>query len=881
VRRQGPGKGGAVCEGGADTRRICQGGCVSTLTLDGSMAGSRVIRFLTQSLRGRYLAVAISLGLITLITAWSMGWYVSRASRSSTAHIEQRYRILQESRGIRDAVWQADFALQSYALSPDSDTRATVHRGIAVAIQRVERLRRQPDLDDPRVRQELRVLRSELQKFDSQAAALMQTRVDVDELFPAIGLARTSMLPKQIGFYTAANLAMREAAEEHGRDSADYRLFEAARYTWSQMIAAYRLYLINRLASLGEVRLTNQAEDVEQLYAVVQDRLVALQRLKARGRLGLQGSQSLEEMQDQAAEWQQDFTTVVDIARSDRWRTDIPLFRRSIEPLLGSIWEHLQVIDEHLMGAAAADVSRLAEVAASISHALWVLSGVAMLVIVFGFRHFERRVLRPMTQVARALKNEAMGRSDFDLPTLPAVKTWETQNLIDAFSEMRRQVHSRQRELEHQALHDALTNLPNRTLLQDRLQQSVVVAQREGTSTALLIMDLDRFKEINDTLGHHVGDLVLQQVGARLTELLRESDTVARLGGDEFAILLPGGGEEGAERIARKTLNALERVLRVAHHNLYVGGSIGIALSPEHGTDVQTLMQRADVAMYVAKRKNVGYSVYSSAQDQYSVGRLALVSELRSAINTDQLELHYQPKLDVKTGRMVGVEALLRWDHPVRGNITPEEIIPVAEQTGLIKLLTLWVLERAIRQTAEWRRRGLDIHVAVNLSVWNLHDPDLERQIAHSLDQWELPPERLVLEITESATMADPHHALETLLRLDAMGMRLSIDDFGTGFSSLAYLKKFPVDELKIDKSFVIDTFVDENDAVIVRSTIDLAHNLGLEVVAEGVEEKDVFDMLYVLGCDIAQGHYFSRPLAPAELFEWAARLGVTGVEAY
>jgi len=842
------------------------------------MAGSRVIRFLTQSLRGRYLAVAILLGLITLITAWSMGWYVSRATRSSTAHIKQRYRVLQENRGIRDAVWQADFALQSYALAPDSDTRATVHRGIAVAIRRVERLRRQPDLNDPRVRRELRALKSELQRFDSEAAALMQTRLDVNKLIPAMGLARSSMLPNQLGFSTAVTLAMHEAADEHGRDSPDYRLFDAARYTWLQMIAAYRLYLINRVASLGAVKLTSQAGDVEQLYSVVQARLAELQRVEARGQLGFQGSQSLADMKKQAANWHRDFTTVLRIERSDRWRTDIPLFRRSIEPLLGSIWEHLQVVDEHLNHAAAGDVSRLAGVAASISRALWLLSAVAMLVILFGYRHFERRVLRPMTRVARALKNEALGRTDFELPALPAVNTWETQNLIDAFSEMRRQVHSRQRELEHQALHDALTNLPNRTLLQDRLQQSVAVAQREGSSTALLIMDLDRFKEINDTLGHHVGDLVLRQVGARLAELLRESDTVARLGGDEFAILLPAGGEEGAERIARKTLNALERVFRVAHHSLYIGGSIGIALSPEHGTDVQTLMQRADVAMYVAKRRNVGYSVYSSAQDQYSVGRLALVSELRSAINTDQLELHYQPKLNVRTGRMVGVEALLRWDHPVRGNIPPEEIIPVAEQTGLIKLLTLWVLERAIRQSAEWRRQGLDVHVAVNLSVWNLNDPDLERQIAHSLDQWELPPERLVLEITESATMADPNHALETLMRLDAMGMRLSIDDFGTGFSSLAYLKKFPVDELKIDKSFVIDTFVDENDAVIVRSTIDLAHNLGLEVVAEGVEEKDVFDMLYILGCDTAQGHYFSRPLAPADLIEWAGRLGVADV---
>jgi len=838
------------------------------------MAGSRVFRFLAHSLRGRYLVVAMLLGLATVITAWSMGWFVSAATRSTTAHIEQRYRILGESRGIRDAVWQADFALQSYALSPGRDTRQTVHASLNTAIARVERLRRRPDVEDPRVRQELRALRVELQKFDSQAAALMQTRLDADKLFPAMSLARSTMLPTQVRFYTAVSLALHEAADEQDRDSADYRLFAQVRYNWSQMISAYRLYLINRIASLAEVHLGSQARDVAQLYGAVRDKLQALQRLGDQGRLGLQGSESLKQMKALAAKWHADFAKVVALQQTEGWRTDVPLFRRSIEPLLASIWQHLEAVDEHLEGDAAADLSRLADVAGTISRALWVLSAAAILVLVLGFRHFDRRVLRPMTRVAEALKNEAMGRTDFEVPSLPTVKTWETQNLIDAFAEMRRQVRSRQNELEYQALHDGLTNLPNRALLQDRLQQGVAASQREGGTAALLIMDLDRFKEINDTLGHHVGDQVLQQVGRRLVELLRESDTVARLGGDEFAVLLPSGDEAGAVKIANKVLDALERAFRVSNHNLYVGGSIGIALYPEHGADVQTLIQRADVAMYVAKRKNLGYAVYSSAQDQYSVGRLALVSELRSAINSDELELHYQPKLDVKTGRVVGVEALLRWNHPVRGNIPPEQIVPIAEQTGLIKALTVWVVERAIWQNAQWRKQGLDIHVAVNLSVWNLHDPELDRQIERCLSQAGLPPERLVLEITESAMMADPHHALETTLRLDAMGVRLSIDDFGTGFSSLAYLKKFPVDELKIDKSFVIDTFVDENDAVIVRSTIDLAHNLGLEVVAEGVEEKDVLDVLYILGCDVAQGHYFSRPLGPAELAEWVRAHG-------
>ncbi|GAB4510824.1 MAG: hypothetical protein Tsb0026_13200 [Sulfuricaulis sp.] len=420
--------------------------------------------------------------------------------------------------------------------------------------------------------------------------------------------------------------------------------------------------------------------------------------------------------------------------------------------------------------------------------------------------------------------------------------------------------------IEHQALHDMLTGLPNRALLRDRLQHAIRVATRQNTYLSLLVMDLDRFKDINDTLGHHVGDLVLQQVGTRLQQILRPSDTVARLGGDEFAILLPVTDSTYANHVAQKIILALKKVFELGHHSLYVGGSLGIAVYPEHGQDAETLIQHADVAMYLAKRSNSGCSFYDARQDRYSVTRLALEKDLHDAIDNNALELYYQPLLCLRTKRIIGVEALLRWKHPQRGMIPPDEMIPIAEQTGLIKPLTMWVLNTAMHQCEIWRQQGFHVKVAVNLSVWNLQDPTLVDALKAIFATWNIPPSCLELEITESAMMADPDHALEVLTELNNMGINLAVDDFGTGFSSLAYLKKLPVHSLKIDKSFVIGMAREENDIMIVRSTIELAHNLGLKVVAEGVESQEILELLGRQGCDVAQGYHLGRPMPLADV---------------
>jgi diguanylate cyclase (GGDEF)-like protein len=423
--------------------------------------------------------------------------------------------------------------------------------------------------------------------------------------------------------------------------------------------------------------------------------------------------------------------------------------------------------------------------------------------------------------------------------------------------------------LEYQALHDSLTSLPNRALLLERLETALQHARDHAEPLALFIMDLNHFKEVNDTLGHQVGDRLLQQVGRRLMSVLRRGDTVARLGGDEFAVLLPGANVLYSRTVCRKILAAMDQPVKVDDLRLRAGISIGVAQYPEHADDTSLLMRFADIAMYEAKRRHKGFAFHTPGNDGQALTRLGLSAELGDAIVANQLMLEYQPMVDVKTGRIFCAEALVRWRHPQHGLIPPEEFIPSAEQSGAIRPLTLWVIDQALGQVKLWSQAGLQIHISINLSVRSLQDRRLPGQVQKLVDRHRVDPAHVILEITESAIMSDPLTARRVMRRLSHMGFQLSIDDFGTGYSSLAYLKQLPVDEIKIDKSFVSQMDQDENDAVIVRATIDLAHNLGLKVVAEGVESTDVWNLLEMLGCDTAQGYFIRPPLAPQALTDW------------
>jgi diguanylate cyclase (GGDEF)-like protein len=438
--------------------------------------------------------------------------------------------------------------------------------------------------------------------------------------------------------------------------------------------------------------------------------------------------------------------------------------------------------------------------------------------------------------------------------------------LVPVLRKVTKRVRRQMEEIEYRALYDDLTGLPNRTLFRDRIDELIRAQSPEGAAGAIMLLDVDRFKEINDALGHDFGDLLLQEVAKRLCVLMEPTETLARLGGDEFGILLPDASAEKAVAVADRLHRALETPFALRGLPLEVAMSVGVAVYPDHGSDLEALLQHADVAVYLAKDSHLRTAVYDAEQDTSDAARLALAGELRRAIEIGELLVHFQPKAELAKGRIVGVEALVRWQHPERGFVPPGEFIPIAERTGLIKPLSRYVLAAAVRQCAAWNAAGYDLHVAVNVTVPDLLDLDFPDRIVALLDEHDVRPEQLELEITETTILAEPFHVRSVLERLNDMGLQFAIDDFGTGYSSLAYLRRLPVQAIKIDRSFVMGMCEDGNDATIVRSTIDLGRNLGLAVVAEGVETQEVWSGLRSLGCSLAQGYLIAKPSSADEL---------------
>jgi len=509
---------------------------------------------------------------------------------------------------------------------------------------------------------------------------------------------------------------------------------------------------------------------------------------------------------------------------------------------------------------------------------------------------FNYRIVKPISRLKKAAARVASFDLDHpviieghdELSELSVSFNEMTQQLSEAIADrqiameklarlnesLEERIHKRTSELQqmntrvmHQAMHDPLTGLPNRSLIMERLRQSIRYAHRHQKMVAVFMLDLNRFKEVNDTLGHPVGDQVLIEVSKRIPTVLRETDTVGRLGGDEFVIILPETTHEDALLVADKVLGHFSNSFHIDGHQLSVGTSIGIALYPEHSETPDTLIQHADIALYVAKRDSSSHiAVYNESEDHHSLSRLLLVSDLKEAIENDQLTIQFQPQINLQSKETCGAEALCRWKHPTQGFISPEIFIPIAEDSGLIKALTNRVLDSVIRHHREWQQQGIDVRIAVNLSMGNLLDHDLIKRLEDIIINHEMPAKNLKLEITESMIMSDPERVTEMLSAPTFKEVNISIDDFGTGYSSLSHLKRLPVNEVKIDKSFIFNMINDADDTTIVNTIIQLAENLSLNVVAEGVEDQQTSDQLLAMGCSIVQGYHYAKPVDANEL---------------
>ncbi len=442
--------------------------------------------------------------------------------------------------------------------------------------------------------------------------------------------------------------------------------------------------------------------------------------------------------------------------------------------------------------------------------------------------------------------------------------------IFDQTHELRSRANELERKATYTATHDEITGLPNRSLFYDRVEQGILFANKKHGLVSILLIEISNIKEVYDTLGRTSSDQIIKQVSSRLQGIVLGADSIARIDSNLFAILIDDStGNHETEILARKIQNVLEPPFIVERLSFAAHTNIGIVHFPEHGEDVDTLVQKAGVALYIASKNKDGFAVYDPSYDKHSPRRLTLMSELRHAIDRNQLELHYQPKISLENNQIYGAESLVRWNHPKHGFISPDEFIPMAERTRMIKPLTLWVLKSAFQQCAKWRQQGYDFIISVNLSTKDLHDPELPDVISGIAVSTNVNPEWIILEITESSIISQPELTLEILHRLHNMGYKLSIDDYGTGYSSLSYLKKMPLTELKIDRSFVQDMLNSDNDDVIVRATINLAHNLGLQVTAEGIETAEVMEKLKSYQCNIIQGFYISKPLPVSKFDEW------------
>ena len=827
--------------------------------------------FSFNSLRRRYAVLTILLAIIMLVFSWYAQQQVSVVKDDIEKNIESRNSLIQKNREIRSAITQSRDLLLQFQIDPKKhEDQKFISTTISRAIKHIEQLSTHPWIKE-NYESTVSELIFTLNDFDHISKKLIQVRLSPQLLFPALRISNQKMQPLYAKLTNNINLAIKEMDYEDvdnvtNKHHIEYQLLIGLRFYVTSMISNYRMYLLSQLNAFQDSSRINQLHNIKEQHRVIKEKLKIMKQLHKNDELSFSTIIAFEEFSPTALKWIQYFDQVIKINETDEWRTDTVIYQNELEPKIAKINTLLRDLDLGIQRFNQNDLATLSNISQIQVNSIWAATIAGLFVLFLGFVFLVKLILNPIETVTNALNDETKG---IEINLDPKISILETQNLMTAFKKMRSQIHSRQEELEYHALHDSLTGLANRELLNDRLEQSIHNAQQERASFSILIMDLDRFKEVNDTLGHAIGDKLLQQVALRLTTILREVDVVVRLGGDEFSVLLSTAQEKQAEQIANKIINNFHNVFVVDNIPLYIGISIGLATYPQHGNTSQILQQRADVAMYVAKRNKMGYAIYDPKFDEYSVGKLSLISELREALEKDQLFMEYQPVININTGDTISAEALLRWNHPIQGKIYPDEIIPVAEQTGLINPITYWILDTTAKFHKKLKENNIDIKIAINLSVYNLQDRNFVENIIDIYEKNNISASNFIMEITESVVMSNPQQSIDVLNRLDKLGIEIAVDDFGTGYSSLSYLKLLPLSKLKIDKSFIMDMIESDDDAMIVRSTIDLAHNLGMQVIAEGIEDREILELLSILRCELGQGYYISRPKNGDDFEKW------------
>ncbi|WJW74808.1 EAL domain-containing protein [Thiohalobacter sp. IOR34] len=945
-----------------------------------------------DSLRGRYILIATLLFALLGSGVLLGHFFVQQTLHSHHQKMQQQVRVADLVHDLMLRVSALKTSLLDFIILPEEQPRQALQAadqelaGSIASLAQMDWLQQRGGFRDL-----LQDLERDSRQLRVEIRSLMQLRSDPEKTFP-FTTVMIELADINAGFLGAVAAALEDGATDAaGREVR--RLLEECRYNWVRVIADFRLLVAIRFGVFtGDSRhaFDLRVENIEMFLQQVATGLLRLAELEEAGRLEFEVSEALAQMRQAHAAGRSRYLQSIEMLRSPAWRADLTALEQRLRPLFASLESSLTGLYDQLEASWVESMRDMGRIAQQLLDFLWWLLVGGIVTTFLGYLFFDRAVLKPIGDVATALRSEAHGGGG-EVSFQPGAR--ETRDLCEAFSEMREQVNSRQQRLanildntaeaiitideggcietfnvaaerllgyrseevigqslgrlmpeahghrhdgylheylkgglfrhvlgnerelcmrrkdgsevpvsikvsetlisgrrlftalvvditerkamlarlQHMAERDPLTNLPNRALFQDRLGHAMAVADHARKGFALLFIDLDKFKHINDSLGHQTGDKVLQFVAGRLLEQVRESDTVARLGGDEFTLILEGMNQiEQAARVAHKILHRLGQPLWVDGHEFHLRASIGIAFYPEDGETADELLKHADIAMYQAKTTGAGgYQFFSPQMNVAAMERLVLEEALRQAVQQGQFELHFQPKVEIASNRIIGAEALLRWRHPERGIIAPDSFIPLAEESGLIVPIGEWVLRTACQQAVRMGCFGEGSRgpcsMAVNVSPRQFQQPDFVSQVERIIAETGVDPGCLELELTEGILIHDFNDVSHKLGALSALGVRLSVDDFGTGYSSLAYLKRLPIDVLKVDRSFVRDVSQDVNDAVIVEAILAMAQHLGKYVSAEGVEDESQLDFLRRNGCDAYQGYLFSRPLPYAD----------------
>ncbi len=831
-----------------------------------------------RSLRGRYLQLALVSSLVLLLAA-SLGWYfVRNTTESQIERIQSRTEADMLVSELETTARRLEIELYKFINSPGEEHIRTIRVQRQLLAGTVENLRQLRWFrSDDTLQAVLEPLSHDIASLQKGVDELIRIRTTAGMWFPAMQRLEENMLPQYNRISAMITLSISELESEASTaDERQYlRQLTELRYLVERMISEFRLLISNRFGVFSDTpirAISLRLNNIELYRQQIRDQLDRLAALENRVKPDLILTWSMVDIRDNIARWTHHQQQVVNMLVADDWRYDISYLEKHIQPLIDRTQQRLESIKLELGVGSARDITRLTEVANRLSYMVILLTAGGILALLLWFLIFNRTLLVPIGRIAEALRHEA--KDDDPLP-VPQGKVTETRLLTEAFDEMRKQVRSRQAHLDYLAYHDPLTGLPNRTLFRDRLQHAIDRALRDGKMVSLLFLDLDRFKQINDSLGHDVGDELLRKMATRLQENVRTADTVARLGGDEFAVIVEDVEDNGQlTAIAEKILGSFEEPFKLERRQLHTTTSIGIATCPADGSDVETLFRNADTAMYYSKERGPnGYFFYSDEMTARITTFLLTENQLRSAIRNNEFELHYHPVIDLSSGEIAACETLLRWTHDKRGILLPAEFLDVLEETGLIMPVSHWIIRRALSDYTQFRKAAsTPFALTINFSPNLLRDNSILDILGPALESNGIPPSDIIIEITEEAIMHEQGTTIDVLLALKKMGVRIAIDDFGKGQSSLSRLRKLPIDIVKIDKDFVAEVPGNTDDSELITAIIAMAHNLRKWVVAEGVEDAAQYEFLREHDCDAAQGFLFSLPLSAGAMYDYLKR---------